>query len=108
MDDLGAGHSTLRHVMQMSPDFAKLDRSLVEGIDRDGAKQALVRSMVAFSNEVECSLVAEGVETPAEMQTLRGLGMDLGQGYLLQRPEPAIAPRLSEDRRRVIAAIRAA
>ncbi|MCB0881699.1 MAG: EAL domain-containing protein [Thermoleophilia bacterium] len=108
VDDLGAGHSTLRHVMQMSPDFAKLDRSLVEGIDRDGAKQALVRSMVAFSNEVECSLVAEGVETPAEMQTLRGLGMDLGQGYLFQRPEPAIAPRLSEDRRRVIAAIRAA
>lgn len=86
VDDLGSGHSTLRHVMKLNPDYAKLDRSLIEGIHLDPAKQALVRSMVAFSHEMSCVLVAEGIETPHELAMLRAIGMELGQGYLFQRP----------------------
>lgn len=90
VDDVGAGHSTLRHVMQMSPDYAKLDRSLVQGIDGDPARRALVKSMVAFAHDVGLTLVSEGVETRAEYDELRGLGMQLGQGYLFQRPTSAL------------------
>ncbi|MFN8109721.1 MAG: bifunctional diguanylate cyclase/phosphodiesterase [Thermoleophilia bacterium] len=108
VDDVGAGHSTLRHVMRLSPDYAKLDRSMVEGVDRDPAKQALIRSMVAFSREMACTLVAEGIETLPELEMLRDLGVRFGQGYLFRRPAtdmtatlmsiaPGVRPRVSED-----------
>lgn len=90
VDDLGAGHSTLRHVVRLDPDYAKLDRSIVESIDADPARRALVRSMLAFSTEMGCPLVAEGVERDEELETLREIGVDYGQGYLFQRPGPAM------------------
>ncbi|MCB0880755.1 MAG: EAL domain-containing protein [Thermoleophilia bacterium] len=87
VDDLGAGHSTFAHITRLRPDIAKLDRSIVEGVDVDGVKQAMVRSMVAFSRETRCTLVAEGVETRGEWETLRALGVGYGQGYLFQPPD---------------------
>ncbi|MCB0872459.1 MAG: GGDEF domain-containing protein [Thermoleophilia bacterium] len=94
VDDVGSGHSSLRHVMRLSPDFIKLDRSMVEGIDQDSAKQALMRSMVAFSREMACSLVAEGIETLAELEVLRDLQVRFGQGYLFRRPATDMTPAL--------------
>jgi len=94
VDDLGAGHSTLRHLMRLSPDVAKLDRSLIQDIDADPAKQALVRSMTAFSREMGCRLVAEGVETLAELEVLRGIGVEFAQGYLFRRPAPEMSARI--------------
>lgn len=87
VDDLGAGHSTFAHVTRLRPDIAKLDRTIVEGVDVDGVKQAMVRSMVAFSRETRCTLVAEGVETRSEWETLRALGVSYAQGYLFQPPD---------------------
>lgn len=87
VDDAGAGHSSLRHVMQLRPEWIKLDRSLIQEIDNDPGKRALVRSMVAFNEEIGSHLIAEGVETKAEMDTLLQLGVEMAQGYFFARPD---------------------
>ena len=86
IDDTGAGHSSLRHVLELSPDFLKLDKSLVHGVHRDRKLQALVRSMVAFAAELGSAVVAEGIEEEAELVELRNAGVQLGQGWLLGHP----------------------
>jgi EAL domain-containing protein (putative c-di-GMP-specific phosphodiesterase class I)/putative methionine-R-sulfoxide reductase with GAF domain len=96
VDDTGAGYSSLRHVIELEPDFLKLDRELVREVDRDRNRRALVRAVVAFASEVGTSVVAEGVETLAELDTLREAEVHLVQGYLLARPgEPW--PKLSAE-----------
>jgi PAS domain S-box-containing protein len=89
VDDAGAGFSSLRHIIELSPRFVKLDMRLVRGVDTDAARQALIAGMVHFANETGCVLVAEGIETEAERRSLRRLGVNFGQGYLLGRPAPA-------------------
>jgi EAL domain-containing protein (putative c-di-GMP-specific phosphodiesterase class I) len=89
VDDAGAGFSSLRHIIELSPRFVKLDIGLVRGVDTDAARQALIAGMVHFANEIGCVLVAEGIETEAERRALRRLGVSFGQGYLLGRPVPA-------------------
>ncbi len=88
VDDAGAGFANFRHILELRPEFVKLDRSLVAGIDGDPFRQALVAGMRHFAMSVGCSLIAEGIETEEEMATLVGLQIALGQGYLLGRPEP--------------------
>jgi EAL domain-containing protein (putative c-di-GMP-specific phosphodiesterase class I)/putative methionine-R-sulfoxide reductase with GAF domain len=88
VDDAGAGYSSLRHVVELSPDYLKLDRELVHGIDEDPNRRALMRAVVAFAREVGTSVIAEGVETRAELDVLREAEVHLVQGYLLARPEP--------------------
>lgn len=92
VDDAGAGHATLRHVLKLRPDFVKLDRDWVRGIERDLSRQALVAGLVHFSRTTGCGLVAEGVETAAELELLRELGVDLAQGFYLGRPAAAGPP----------------
>lgn len=89
IDDTGAGYSSLRHVIELVPDFLKLDRELVRSLDRDRNRRALVSAMCAFAGEVGTSVIAEGVETEAELEVLRDAEVDLVQGYLLARPGPA-------------------
>ena len=89
IDDTGAGYSSLRHVIELTPDFLKLDRELVRDIDKDRNRRALVRAVAAFASEVGTSVIAEGVETAAELEVLRDAEVDLVQGYLLARPGPA-------------------
>ncbi|MGH3666074.1 MAG: EAL domain-containing protein, partial [Egibacteraceae bacterium] len=86
IDDAGAGYACLTHVLALRPAFVKLDRGWVTGIDRDPARQALVAGLESFATRTGSALIAEGVETSAELQTLRSLGVELGQGYLLGRP----------------------
>jgi len=88
VDDAGAGYSSLRHVVELSPDYLKLDRELVHGIDEDPNRRALMRAVVAFAREVGTSVIAEGVETRAELDVLREAEVHLVQGYLLARPGP--------------------
>ena len=88
VDDAGAGYSSLRHVVELSPDYLKLDRELVRGIDEDPTRQALMRAVVAFAREVGTSVIAEGVETQGELGALRDAHVHLVQGYLLARPAP--------------------
>jgi EAL domain-containing protein (putative c-di-GMP-specific phosphodiesterase class I) len=88
IDDAGAGYSSLRHVVELSPDYLKLDRELVSGIDRDPNRRALMRAVVAFAREVGTTVIAEGVETLGELDVLRDAEVHLVQGYLLARPGP--------------------
>jgi EAL domain-containing protein (putative c-di-GMP-specific phosphodiesterase class I)/FixJ family two-component response regulator len=86
VDDAGAGHSSLRHILRLRPDIIKLDRDLVGGIDRDPVRRALSSSLVAFARELGGTLVAEGVENGDELDALVRLGIPFGQGYHLGRP----------------------
>ncbi|MGY2046602.1 sensor domain-containing phosphodiesterase [Methylobacterium sp. JK268] len=88
IDDVGAGHATLRHVLDLAPDFIKIDRSLISRIDSDSARQALVEALTLYSRRMGCEVVAEGVETRAEYAVLREIGVTRLQGYLLGRPMP--------------------
>ena len=92
IDDAGSGHASLTHVYELRPAIVKLDRTMVAGVDRDPARQAIVAGMRYFAETAGCELVAEGIETAAELETIRRLGILLGQGYLLGRPTPTGAP----------------
>ncbi|MEX1168761.1 MAG: EAL domain-containing protein [Chloroflexota bacterium] len=87
VDDAGAGYASLRHILELRPAFAKLDISLVRGIDSDELRQAMAAGIQYYALRTGCRLVAEGVETDEEANTLRALGVDLAQGYLFGRPE---------------------
>ena len=88
VDDAGAGYACFKHILHLSPDIIKLDVSITRDIDSDFSRQALAAALVRFSESIRCSLVAEGVETIAELATLRQLGVQLAQGYALARPMP--------------------
>lgn len=88
IDDAGAGFSSLRHIVLMSPDIIKLDRSIVDGVSHDRVLTPLVRSLVQFAHEAGATTVAEGVETYEDADALVTLGVDLGQGWHFGRPVP--------------------
>jgi len=88
VDDAGVGFSSLRHILELHPAFVKLDRSLVAGLESDPARQAMIVGLRHFALATGCRLIAEGVETEAELSVLRTLEIGLGQGYLLGRPLP--------------------
>jgi EAL domain-containing protein (putative c-di-GMP-specific phosphodiesterase class I) len=87
VDDAGAGYASMRHILELRPAFAKLDVSLVRGIDGDDLRQAMAAGIQYYALRTGCRLVAEGVETEQEANALRDLGVDLAQGYLFGRPE---------------------
>jgi EAL domain-containing protein (putative c-di-GMP-specific phosphodiesterase class I) len=86
IDDTGNGYSSLSHILKLAPDFIKLDRDLVSGIDVDPVRRVLAASLVMFANDTGAKLIAEGVETRDELDALRDLGVDYAQGYFLGRP----------------------
>ena len=92
VDDAGAGYASLRHVLELAPDFVKLDIALIRGIDADPARQALIAGMGYFAIKRKVRLIAEGIETPAELRALRALAIGYGQGYLLGRPQDGRGP----------------
>ena len=87
VDDAGAGYASLRHILELRPAYAKLDISLVRGIDGDDLRQAMAAGMQYYALRSGCRLVAEGIETDEEAEVLRNLGVELAQGYLFGRPE---------------------
>jgi EAL domain-containing protein (putative c-di-GMP-specific phosphodiesterase class I)/AmiR/NasT family two-component response regulator len=88
VDDAGAGFASLRHALQLSPDVLKLDVSLTRGIDGDSRRRALAAGLTGFARELGAAVVAEGVETQAELVTLRSLGASHAQGHHLAAPAP--------------------
>jgi EAL domain-containing protein (putative c-di-GMP-specific phosphodiesterase class I) len=89
VDDAGAGIANFSHIVELRPNLVKLDMSLVRDVNSDIGRQALVVGMRHFARQAGCRLLAEGIETEQEAGTLLGLSVELGQGYLLGRPEPA-------------------
>jgi EAL domain-containing protein (putative c-di-GMP-specific phosphodiesterase class I) len=86
VDDMGAGYSGLRQIVAVRPSYLKLDRSLVCDIDHDKDRAALVGALVGYAAQVGGLLVAEGIESTAELRRLRELGVPLGQGFHLGQP----------------------
>ncbi len=88
VDDAGAGYAGLKQILELRPDYLKIDRALVADLDRDDAHAALVDMLGAFASRLDAWLIAEGVERPGELDRLRRLRVPLVQGYLLGRPSP--------------------
>ena len=88
VDDAGAGFASFRHILSLEPDIIKLDASLIHGIDVDRGRRALAAALIRFAEEIGSRVVAEGVETDAELQVLRELKVDAAQGFLLGPPAP--------------------
>jgi PAS domain S-box-containing protein len=99
VDDAGAGFASMRHILELAPSHVKLDRGLITRIDEDLARQALVAGLVHFARAIDVMLIAEGVETPAERDTLIQLGIQVGQGFLFGRPAPIERTTRANDRR---------
>jgi EAL domain-containing protein (putative c-di-GMP-specific phosphodiesterase class I) len=91
VDDVGAGIANFNHLVELRPDFIKIDVGLVRGVEADPGRRAVVMGLVHFAAEVGCKVIAEGIETEAERATVTKLGVTLGQGYLLGKPAPADA-----------------
>jgi len=86
VDDAGAGYASFALIAALRPSIIKIDREITHGISRDDAKHALVEAFYLFSRRIDARLVAEGIETRADLETLRTIGVDFGQGYLLGKP----------------------
>jgi EAL domain-containing protein (putative c-di-GMP-specific phosphodiesterase class I)/ActR/RegA family two-component response regulator len=86
IDDAGAGFASLRHTLLLRPDIVKVDTSLTRDIDGDRAKRAVTSALVSFGEEMGVAIVAEGIETRRELETLMVLGMPFGQGFYLSPP----------------------
>jgi EAL domain-containing protein (putative c-di-GMP-specific phosphodiesterase class I) len=86
IDDFGAGYAGLNLLAEFQPDIVKLDMALIRGIDASKARRAIVGGIIGICRMLSIRVIAEGVETQAEAQTLRDLGITLMQGYLFAKP----------------------
>ncbi|MBR0656181.1 EAL domain-containing protein [Plastoroseomonas arctica] len=86
LDDFGAGFAGLALLAELQPDVIKLDMALIRGVEASAPRRAIVAAMVAMTRALAITLIAEGVETEAEVEALRGLGVTLMQGYRFARP----------------------
>lgn len=87
IDDLGAGYSGLQRWSELQPEFVKIDRHFIQGIDRDPVKREFVRAIGRIGRRIGCQVLGEGIEQLGELRTLQRLGIPLGQGFLLGRPQ---------------------
>lgn len=88
IDDAGAGYSSFQHILELEADIIKLDISLTQNIHSQPRKHLLAKALCAFAKSINCTIIAEGIETDEELNSLRELGVDKVQGYLLGRPMP--------------------
>jgi EAL domain-containing protein (putative c-di-GMP-specific phosphodiesterase class I) len=88
LDDVGLGHSNYMMILECRPDYLKVDRHFVDGCHADFHRRAVLASVVQLAGPFGARVVAEGVEAPADMVTLRQLGITLVQGFLFGLPAP--------------------
>ncbi|HUG52630.1 MAG TPA: EAL domain-containing protein, partial [Vicinamibacteria bacterium] len=86
-DDMGAGYASLQSLAEIEPDFLKFDTSLVHDIDRSSIKQSLLETLRQLADKIKARVIAEGIEREEELQTLKKLGIELGQGFLFHRDD---------------------
>ena len=91
LDDTGAGYQSLEAVMELSPEFIKVDKTFVQGIDSDPARQELVRALHSVADRIGAQIIGEGLDTLEELETLSELGIPFGQGWLFGKPQPLSA-----------------
>ncbi len=86
IDDFGAGYSGLNLLAEFQPDIIKLDMAMVRDIDRDPVRQAIVQGILGVCKALNIDVIAEGIESLAELRLLQGMGVHLFQGYLFAKP----------------------
>ena len=91
LDDIGMGHANYRMILECRPDYFKIDRYFVAGSHGDFHRRAVLASVAELARPFGARVVAEGVEAPADLETVRGLGIDLAQGFLFGPALPASA-----------------
>ena len=89
VDDAGAGVANFNHLVELRPQFVKVDIGLVRSVNADLTRQALIVALLHFASATDCQVIAEGIETEGERAVLAKLEVPLGQGYLLGRPGEA-------------------
>lgn len=85
LDDVGVGYSSLEAVTELAPDYLKVDMSFVRGIGEDPARQEILKALTSIAWRLDARIIAEGIETDSEIQTLRKLAVSYGQGYRIGR-----------------------
>ncbi len=103
IDDYGTGYSNASNLLRYTPDYVKIDRSLIEGINANPRMQKFVSGIIEFIHENGYSALAEGVETREELSTMIQLGADLIQGYYISKPKPFTLHRITDALRNEIA-----
>ena len=88
IDDAGTGYAGLPQLVELVPEFIKLDRAITQRIDSDPVNRARAAGLVRFAADIGATLIAEGVETTQELSALEELGIEYAQGFLLGRPQP--------------------
>ncbi len=91
LDDFGTGYSSLAYLRRLPLDTIKIDRSFVSGLGDDPADTPIVRAVISLAHGLGIDVVAEGIETEAQVAELRDLDCDRGQGYWFSRPLPELA-----------------
>ncbi len=89
IDDMGAGYSGLEKIVHLRPHYVELDMYMVRDIDTSFVKQQMLQAFRVMAEKIDARLIAEGVETPDELETVRKIGVDFVQGHLLARPSAA-------------------
>jgi len=97
LDDLGEGFSSLRLWSELKPEFVKVDKHFVQGVGSDPVKLHFLRSIQELAHRTGARVVAEGIETDADLAVIQELGIDFGQGFLLGKPEPQPNQRVSHE-----------
>jgi EAL domain-containing protein (putative c-di-GMP-specific phosphodiesterase class I) len=88
LDDVGAGYASLESVMELAPEYIKVDRAFVAGIDEDPMRQELLRALQSVAEKLGARIIGEGLDTLEELETLDRLGISFGQGWLFGKPHP--------------------
>jgi len=86
IDDAGAAFASLKHILMLAPDFIKLDRTLIAGIDHDRSQQALAAGLISFAEKIGSTIIAEGIEREEQVDALVMQGVAYGQGFFLAKP----------------------
>ena len=87
VDDVGSGYSGLETISKLKPSYLKVDMSLVQGVHKSMINREMLKAIISLGRGIGAKVIAEGIEMPEEIETLRTIGIDYGQGYLLGRPD---------------------
>lgn len=86
LDDVGEGYSGLNMLIELKPDIIKVDRNIIDGIDKNELKRSVYKALYSLAKEHGITVLAEGIETPYELETIKSIGVDLAQGYYFAKP----------------------
>ncbi|MCM2535999.1 EAL domain-containing protein [Neobacillus pocheonensis] len=90
VDDAGTGYNSLKTLIYLKPEFIKIDKALIRNIEQNPSQQHLVELLLEFALQSETVVIAEGIETLAELRFLKNLGVHMGQGYAIGKPMPIL------------------